>query len=193
MALSNYDELAFDETGEPTVGHLACPDGVAVEVYKNWLHVLDEKAWRDGGRFSTPLVIRLTKGDLCYRSLWIKAKRGPKEGVYVLAWTGTGEKLRVLVAIGCYGWENDLWLGIEQEEIYYLQSCLLGWYAEIPQEVKEALGRIDWTASRRFNQGDAFFASTTGSALQSSSPLSGEVANPPMIMGQKKEGEKESN
>ena len=59
MALSNWDTFAVDEKGEPTDGRFTSALGVEVEIYKNWLYVRDEQAWRDGGRFVSPTVMSM--------------------------------------------------------------------------------------------------------------------------------------
>jgi len=149
MALSNWDTLALDLDGNPTVGSFTSPLEVTVEIYKNWLYVSDPKAWRPEGSFTKPVVAQLTEGTLRYQDLNIAAKRGPQQGVYAVIWTPgykyqpKGEKLnfelpaRGIVACGVYGYEDDdqdesgaRFVGVKPESARWFQDQLHGKHAE---------------------------------------------------------------
>jgi len=86
MALSNYDSLALNEKGEPINGVITSPLGVTVEIYKNWLYIRDNKAWKKNGYFVKPTVMQINSGDITYQDLHILALRGPQGGIYVIVY-----------------------------------------------------------------------------------------------------------
>ncbi|MGH9462244.1 MAG: hypothetical protein ACRD1X_13560 [Vicinamibacteria bacterium] len=154
MALSNWDTLAVDEKGEPSDGRFTSPLGVEVEIYKNWLYVRDEKAWRDGGHFVEPTIMSIDHGQLIYCDVSIYAVRGPKNGIYLAVWTGYAHEpnWKAMVGIGLYGYDDRRWIGVQAADIRYLEVQLKA--DAVPQE----LGALDFAKAVRFNQGDRYFA-----------------------------------
>lgn len=84
MALSNWDTLAFSIDG-PCEGHVINHIGVSIELYKNWLYVRDPTAWVVGRSFVEPVVMQIESGTVKYGGWDIDARRGPQNGVYVVA------------------------------------------------------------------------------------------------------------
>lgn len=172
MALSNWDTLAVDEKGEPTDGRFTSPLGVQVEIYKNWLYVRDEQSWREGGRFIAPTVMSVTHGELVYNDVSFYAVRGPKEGIYLAVWTGYPHEpnWKAMVGIGCYGYDDHRWIGVQAADIRFLEIMLKA--DAVPQE----LGVLDFSKALRFNQGDRYFAEKL--RLESPSTPPGESEEP---------------
>jgi hypothetical protein len=161
MALSDYDCLAVNERGEPVSGGaIKSPLGVCVEIYKTWLYIRDEKAW-NGGSFTKPTVMQIEQGALCYKDLRVRAKRGPQDGVYAVAWWyGVGWK-EVFGMAGCgvYGYEAEgEFVGVLPESRGYLQEMLRGESDESNFDVPAAFASLDLSQAKRANQGDAYFA-----------------------------------
>lgn len=78
MALSDYDTLALDETGQPTNGVFTSPLGVTVEFYKNWLYIRDPALQKPKGGaydFARDTVMSVNSGHLHYRDVEIFAER----------------------------------------------------------------------------------------------------------------------
>lgn len=228
MALSNWDTMAVDEEGKACDGVFKSPMGVEVCIYKNWLYVADEKAWKEGGRYVADTVMSIQQGELVYVDVNIHAIRGPKDGVYVIVWSGNpGEAgWKAMVGIGCYGYSDHDWVGIEQTEIDVLrklmddsevsgtdsgseeqaQACVDSWLEDAraarargedvwPDDhfwregtmfcyrsyrFDDAIRAIDLSKARRFNQGDAYFATHLGTDTPATAP--GE-AGPTMMEG----------
>lgn len=191
MALSNWDTLAVDENGEPTNGVINSKGGVSVAIYKNWLYVRDKKAWRKGGDYINDTMMEVTEGELKYFDVKIMAKRGPKNGVYVIVETPTfGEDRQIMVGIGCYGYSDDevgTWCGIQQAEIDFLKAMLTE-KDEYGFVHDEKITNIDLTKALRFNQGDAFFADNLTLEIPATSP--GEATEPMLMTMLKKKEEK---
>ena len=122
MALSNWDTLMVDQNGKPIDGMWTSPAGVGIEVYKNWVHVHDQKAYIGGGyAYTEPIVMRITEGDIQYRDVSIVALRGPQNGIYICAWnTIYSDDYKSSHDIGCigigvYGFaDNGKYLGVNK-------------------------------------------------------------------------------
>lgn len=116
MALSNWDTLSLRLNGEPADGTYQSfiSPTISVEIYKNWLHIGDQRAWnkKDSG-FTKPYVGMIHKGEFSYKNIKIFAKRGPKSGVYVIVYELDFDDDRDepiidgMVGIGCYGYGDD--------------------------------------------------------------------------------------
>jgi len=159
MALSNWDTLAVDETGESTNGVFVSPLGVSVEFYKNWLYVRDRKGWQEGGRFVEPTVMQVDHGSLSYKDVSICAVRGPQNGVYAVVestiyppsltgdcskckakakshWHEKGcpdfvdTKYLVMVGCGVYGYSGEDWVGVDDES----KKFLVDWIQKSSEE-----------------------------------------------------------
>lgn len=108
MAQSNYDQLAIDVSGKKVeCATYVSPAGVGVQIYKNWVYVLDENAWRNDSQFVRPVVMQVNQGLLVYRDTTIFVMRGPLEGAYVGAYNykypRRGDpRLTGMIGIGVY-------------------------------------------------------------------------------------------
>ena len=124
MALSNWDIYAIDEQSQSTNGVFESATGIAVELYKNWLYIHDEKGWQNGGAYNRPVVAQIWHGSFTYKDVHIRAWRGPKNGIYAFVWSGWEHKktLKVMAGIGCYGFHDEEWVGVEHSEIAFLAS-----------------------------------------------------------------------
>lgn len=104
MALSNWDTLAFDLNG-PCNGTATNHEGYTVEIYKNWLYL---RAGAD------TVEAKVDDGHLSWHEWEIEARRGPQDGVYVVAHSlrhssdvpGGHTDERVLVGCGVYGFTD---------------------------------------------------------------------------------------
>ena len=92
MALSNWATLAWDENGEPCDGRLEA-EGISIAIYKNWIYVRDEKAWKLLWQHTFPKIKKKLKqligigaygydGDGNYVRLLSKALKNLKQDKY---------------------------------------------------------------------------------------------------------------
>lgn len=146
MALSNWDDLAFDLTGQKQQSTFRTPLGIELDIYKNWLYIRDEKAWREGGGYVHPTVMQISQGVVRYHDLNILAARGPQNGVYVLAWHHTPEDPVGLIGCGVYGYSGDEWVGVTSASRLHLLGDFLKWCDDndtmdvwVPQAISERL------------------------------------------------------
>jgi hypothetical protein len=170
MALSNWDTMAINKNGKPIAGRFTTPSGVTLEIYKNWAHILDTKAWtKEDSHFVEPVIMTIQNGYLTYKDLEIYAERGPQNGIYVLAfwkdYVGDGPKgmdnIRMIwggmAAIGCYGFEGEDWVGVQKRSIDFLKLIIKKAKKEYILE-KEMFSDIDFGNAIRYCQGDGYFA-----------------------------------
>jgi hypothetical protein len=111
MALSNWDTLAFDIGGPSHFGSVVNHEQVVVSLYKNWLNVTrmvrsaSGPPWRRQDKLSENHVATVREGELSIGSWTIRARRGPQEGVYVIAvsarWDGQGNAVDKALLVGC--------------------------------------------------------------------------------------------
>jgi hypothetical protein len=91
--------------------------GIVLVLYKDYVHVLDEKGWRDGFRYTSPVVLVLdtdvpTEGVLHYGDLYLAWKKldGVRETTLFYAIHGLAE----FAGIGTYTFGPDgKYLGVE--------------------------------------------------------------------------------
>lgn len=138
MALSNWDTMALDLESKANTGHLKSPLGVEVEIYKNWLYVRDEHAWQKGGSFINPTVMEIRAGDITYKDVFIKAIRGPQQGIFCVVYYHPFSdekdedgnpyhdynKYVGFVGCGVYGYDGDKFVGVKPESVKFLQDYL---------------------------------------------------------------------
>lgn len=106
MALSNWDTLAFDLNG-PCAGTVTNHEGCTVEIYKNWLYLRV-------GR-NELAEAQINEGRVWWHGWEIEARRGPQDGVYVVAHSfrydldhpGERTDKRLLVGCGVYGFSDN--------------------------------------------------------------------------------------
>lgn len=136
MAGSNWESFAIDMNGAELLNAEFESGGVTFEVYKNSINVLDALAWREGGSFVSPIVMKIESGSLEYNRVYVAAWRGPQQGVYAAIWT-LGDDLRIdkgILCCGVYGFADDgSWLGVSKEA----RECLFkqGREREAPEEL----------------------------------------------------------
>jgi hypothetical protein len=195
MALSNWDTLAIDRNGESIEGRLTTPKGVSIEIYKNWAHVLDPKAWSEDNSYVEPVIMVIEDGHLTYKDLEIFAKRGPQNGIYLVAiWRQYGDKPDYkmtwggMVAIGCYGFSDEgEWNGVEKESVDFLKNMIEECHNEYILD-KDAFVDIDFENALRYCQGDAYFAKQ-GVVAGNIGTKVGEVEDPLLIKAIKESDE----
>ena len=129
MALSNWDCMALDENSQPTDGTFKINDRFSISIYKNWLYVHDGNdaiATITEGSFSATIA----EGTFSIAQCHIYAKRGPSDGIYVVAHYceyPTSEEdpsqhdyahpiHHVMVGCGIYGYSYDI---DDQSDPYY--------------------------------------------------------------------------
>lgn len=160
MGLSNWALAAINENGEGTNGVFVPEETVELEIYKNWLYVRD-KDNQGETHFHGPCVMRINEGAIEYRNTTILAARGPKNGIYLVAYTGNlfgeGENAwSAILGIGCYGYgEQEQWVGIEKEDVDYLERI-------IDTNFDGPITSVPLDNLVQINQGDAFFAAQLG-------------------------------
>jgi hypothetical protein len=198
MALSNWDTLAINRDGHATTGDLTTPKGVVVEIYKNWIHITDNKTkFPDGA----PLSFSIDHGKITYRDLNVYAERGPQDGVFLIAWWSDWQEAPEpkiiwdgIVAVGCYGFSGDEWIGVEEESVKFLSEMIERAHQEFVIN-DYMFASIDFTNAIRYNQGDAYFAQK-GFVEGGIGTRVGEVEQPVMIQmlkNEKKDAEQEGN
>jgi hypothetical protein len=141
MALSNWDTLAVDLQGNSIGGSYVSPAGVGVEIYKNWLYIQDQKAWRKGS-YCKPTIMEIQHGHLTYCDVEIHAIRGPQNGVYVACWNWAfdekkrGDRPEYMGMVGCgvYGYDYDEWIGVTDSSKAFLQTWVSTQYALYDEE-----------------------------------------------------------
>ena len=196
MALSNWDTLAVDLNGKAQAGFFVSPGGVRVEIYKNYVHIHDPKAWREEGGYVKHVVMVIKYGDLHYCDVEIRVIRGPQDGVYVVCWHENydGEQPEYTGMIGCgvSGYEVDKWVGVTPDSVEFLQKWVSNkeriqvedvitgaiietCYFDLPEEI----ARVELRQAVRYNQGDMYFAEKVGTPLDATKP--GEPSDEPTM------------
>jgi hypothetical protein len=163
VALSNWALAAINEKGKGTNGVFAPQEGVEIEIYKNWLYIRDTDNQGET-HFHGPCVMQIQEGSLQYRNTTILAVRGPKQGVYVVAYTGNlyadkDNSWSAMLGIGCYGYddkeEQAKWIGIEKDEVDFLETV-------IDSHFSGPISSIPLDNLVQINQGDAYIATKLG-------------------------------
>ncbi len=183
MALSNWDTISVDLSGKPTNGSFV-HDGTNVEVYKNWIYIHDEQAWREG-RYTDSCILEIHEGRMSYRDIEISAVRGPQDGIYLACWAydrdkPDAERLTGMIGCGVYGYEgdSDKWIGVQPASVEFLKKWITR--CDPPTSdffvLDEVIARVDLSKAIRFNQGDAYFADQGVSDLSVTKP--GEAGEP---------------
>ena len=179
MALSNWDCIAWDERGEPCDGRLRTPDGIIVDIYKNWVYVYDKTAyesWKsDCKNYDHPCIMEIHEGIFTYKNIDIRATRGKQGAIYVAAIYRIYRENKVLglYGIGCYGYESDEWVGVKEETIADFFRWLYKTAEKYILPIPETFGE-----QKRFNQGDRLFADCFGFEIPTTEP---EKADDPIL------------
>jgi hypothetical protein len=173
MALSNWDILMLDEKGKSLPGVWQSSLGLKLEIYKNWLHLHDEKAWyENAGFYSKPIIAKIDSGSYDYKNLHILAIRGPQNGVFVIVWEDFYSKdykkhwVRGAIGCGVYGYTQ----GISGRYIGVTKTSLRWFIKEMHKKdfytIPDVFVNLDLLKGQRYNQGDAFFTCHIGTPLQ---------------------------
>jgi hypothetical protein len=179
MALSNWDTLSVDHNSNPINGTIRSKMGVQVDIYKNWLYINDEIAWREGA-YIKPIVMEIQSGDLIYKDVTIYAERGPQNGVYCVVYTPShlneakGEGPNAMIGIGCYGYIGEDWIGVHSKSVDFLIDIVKSRINDLPWSYKGILDNLNFKNALRFNQGDAYFANKLKFDIPTSKPEEAE-------------------
>jgi hypothetical protein len=185
MALSNWDTISANEKGESISGFWKSPQGVGVEIYKNWMYIHDEKAWTESGCFTKPIIMQIEEGVMNYKDVQIVAFRGPQNGIYLVVSHTRYPKYKGkvktvgMIGIGCYGYKGDKFVGVlpssvdwfmkmlnatHKEVMIGSKTCGDGKWEETEYEyetetiiIPNCFRKIDLKKCYRFNQGDMYF------------------------------------
>jgi len=108
MALSNWDDKAWDIKGNPMPSIIEFGT-VSVEVYKNWLYVKDPAAWDENSVWSSPNIMEINEGDFQYKRILIRAIRGPQNSILTRIQCGyiNDSDYAVMYVIGAYGYDDS--------------------------------------------------------------------------------------
>jgi hypothetical protein len=161
MALSNWAILAWNENGEPCDGRLEA-EGVSISIYKNWIYVRDEKAWKEGSMFNKPTIMEISEGQIEYHRFKIIAKRGKNNEVFVLAeYSGNQKETKQLIGIGAYAYDDDgNYVGVTEEtkgEFFnWIRISKEDWWFPMLIDVTKI------KEFKTFNQGDKYIADKFG-------------------------------
>jgi hypothetical protein len=162
MSLSNWDTLAFDQSGKSTDGIFTHGE-VKVEIYKNWLYLHDSKGWKSGQAFMKDTIAQISSCDMDYKGIHITAKRGRQYGIYCVVYNVLHDKdynttgINFMAGCGVDGYKNHNWVGVEKESYTFLKSLIK---KVIDDDIPESASTLIKIPDNplRFNQGDAFFA-----------------------------------
>lgn len=174
MALSNWDTFAMNEKGEPCKGEFVSPLGVCVAIYKNWIYVRDEVAWKEGGHHIKPTVMEVFRSELEYKDISIVSDF-IDNSVFVAVWIGWEHKgtLKGMVGCGVCGFDEEgEYVGVTEKHIDVLKDFLNTErdYFQIPS----VLSKLSLGKGKRFNQGDMYFHEKLGTDKQCSVPRKAE-------------------
>lgn len=143
MSLGNWTAMTWGTQPRAHGGHFDGLLGVSVELYKNWLYVLDATAWRKGP-FSHPIVMYFEQGVATYLDVHLAATRGPQDGIYFACWTGHSDQADAfMVGCGVYAYESELgdeaeaWVGVKAESMDFLHEWLA---RKVPEFVEAGMG-----------------------------------------------------
>ena len=165
MALSNWATMAImlNSTIINTVDvdWPTSPSGILVEIYKNWLYVHDEASpERPNNRFMHPTVMSVEHGSVVYADWHNEARRGPQDGVYVVAWFSdlnpdpneASPLVRGFVGCGVDGYDGKEWVGVRATSLDFLRAWLANKEIDFPPAVSGLV-----VPDGSVNQGAAFF------------------------------------
>ena len=169
MALGNWAMLAVKTDGtqinvenvEVAIGWPASPAGVTVEIYKDFVYVLDEASpKRPSALYEYPFIMSVNHGHFVYVDWHVHVVRGPREGVYVAAWFQGPKGVEGYAGCGVYGYDDGEWVGVTEESVAFLAALVSSKEIEFPPEMSrvfpEEIARLDFTNLRSVNAGEAF-------------------------------------
>lgn len=128
MALGNWYSAAWTEKGQACTADWCLDSGINIYVYKNWLNIADDKAWRAIGGFVRPMVLRIEQGDLQYHSIFIRAVRGPQNGIYCCVTDGEQGPLGMLMCgVSRYDCETAKELNLSPSSLEWFRRKMKRW------------------------------------------------------------------
>lgn len=161
MALSNWATLAWNENGEPCDGSLKA-EGVSIDIYKNWIYVRDENAWKEGSVFNKPTIMEISEGQIEYHRFKIIVSRSQNGALFVVAeYISKDQKEnKQLMGIGAYGYDDANYVGVTEEtkeEFFnWIKTSKEDWQFTILVDVTKIKD------FKTFNQGDQYIADKFG-------------------------------
>ncbi len=124
MALGNYAQFVMDKFYNKISSATEFED-ITIEFYKNWIYLYDDKFTMlpSDGTYKFPIpIMEIKECNFRYKGIYIKACRGPQDGIYVVAW----KKDNLILGTGCYAYEDyergSTFVGIKNESISFLKD-----------------------------------------------------------------------
>ncbi len=134
MALSNWDDKAWDVKGNPMPSIIKFGT-VSIEVYKNWLYVKDTAAWDENSGYRFPTIMEISEGYVRYKKIIIHAIRGPQNSILTRIQCGyiNDPDYAIMYAIGAYGYDDSGdFVGVLPETVAEFRKWLKADY-DIPE------------------------------------------------------------
>jgi len=168
MALSNWDTFAMDHENKPCCGVYISPQGISVEIYKNWIYLKD-KDWNKVGYWHP--VMEIYDSKMSYKDVNI-ASKFINHTIYVATWSGYNydKSVKGMVGIGTMGHDvKSQYVGVTAKHLIRLKKFLNSRSIVYSVEIPQVLKNLNLQKGKRFNQGDKFFSKTIGTDIQCSS------------------------
>jgi hypothetical protein len=108
--------------------------------------------------------MEIQSGNLTYKDVNIYAERGPQNGIYCVVCAPAyinkkkDEKPNAMLGIGCYGYNNDEWIGVRSGSVDFLAGMVKLNIDNLPWSYRKILENLNFKGALRFNQGDGYFA-----------------------------------
>lgn len=146
--LSKWVTLAWNENGEPCEGRIEIEgvfeaEGIVVEIFKNWLYVRDEKAWRKNSGYMKPIIMMISQGQLEYYRFKIIASRGSNNELFTVIECNNKDftEKRQLIGISCRGYYDDKYVGVtedtKKEFLDWIKKSKDDWWPVIKVDIEK--------------------------------------------------------
>lgn len=139
----------INETGKSVNGFGPTPEGVVVEVYKDWVYVSNAESPADSlskGSFASHTVMHVHEGNIKYLDTVLSVGRGPTDEVYCFAVCGD----RAMLGIGYYDPDRVLTAGEVEQFRAWVKSrsnANLEWVDRfvdcVPSDFSELIRSVD--------------------------------------------------
>jgi hypothetical protein len=115
MALSNWELMAFNNSGKTCDGTFVAPSGTEIEIYKNKLYVHNAAMWdaeKENHNFTKPIIAAIYEGNMHLAGVQIVTKRGKQDGIYVFVYFSKyndktkKSTYRFFAGIGCSAYDD---------------------------------------------------------------------------------------
>lgn len=153
--LSDWDALTMDEAGQSTNGiSEVSPCGISLEVYEDWLNILDPKGWQANNRYPQPIIGIVREGYLTYSDWYIVATQQEScASILFAVWFVQDHKTNGMIGFSRLGFsESGEWQGIQPEHVRDFGKQLKRWART--GSVPDALTKVNLKEALRFNLGD---------------------------------------